>query len=114
MGQLSFAVDEPASAAGRVANVVPFKTRRRASSLLRDSAAQQDLSEGIVVRFLRADGEGAAPRRVESITKRQADSSGTGEQHFTPFDFVATAFLILSVFAAPALVWTMLRSVSLG
>jgi hypothetical protein len=113
MGQLSFAMDKPASAASRAVNVVPFKTRRQASSLLRDSAAQQDLSEGIVVRFPR-NGEGAAPRRVGSIIKRQADSSGTDEQHFTLFDFVATAFLILSVFAAPALVWTMLRSASVG
>jgi hypothetical protein len=38
----------------------------------------------------------------------------SNEQRFTPFDFVATAFLILSVFAAPALVWTLLRSASLG
>jgi hypothetical protein len=29
-------------------------------------------------------------------------------------DFVATAFLILSVFSAPALVWTLVRSASLG
>jgi len=32
---------------------------------------------------------------------------------FTPLDFVVTAFLILSAFSGPALVWTLLAA-SLG
>jgi hypothetical protein len=39
---------------------------------------------------------------------------GGKETRFSSFDFIATALLILSVFAAPALVWSLLRSASFG
>src|SRR5271154_3483455 len=50
----------------------------------------------------------------ETISKRRAESSDNNEPRFTPFEFVATALLILSVFSGPALVWSLLRSASLG
>jgi hypothetical protein len=54
-----------------------------------------------------------APRIEEGNTKRRADANND-ETRFTAFDFVVTAFLILSVFSGPALVWTLLSAASLG
>jgi hypothetical protein len=116
MGQLWFAANEPAITASARENVVPFDARRRVSRIQGIADAQPRLPEGVVVRFPLAN-EGSsrgAPRAEESITKRPPKSSGSSGARFTTLDFVATAFLILSVFTAPALVWTMLRSASLG
>jgi hypothetical protein len=115
MGQLKFAAGKPAVAASARENVVPFDARRRVSRIRGTTDAQPRLPEAVVVPFALAN-EGSrqgAPRAEESITKRAPKSSGS-EARFTTLDFVATAFLILSVFTAPALVWTMLRSASLG
>jgi hypothetical protein len=55
-----------------------------------------------------------APRTDETVSKKRAESSDSDEMRFTTFDFVATALLVLSVFSGPALVWSLLRAVSLG
>ena len=108
MGQLSFAVVKPAVAGSYGQNVVPFNTGLRPARIRLSPAAQQRLSEGVVVRLPKA------PRAEGTTSKRRAESSDNNEPRFTPFEFVATAILILSVFSAPALVWSLLRSVSLG
>jgi hypothetical protein len=114
MGRLSFAVNEPATAMSPRGNVVPFDVRRRVPGARSASAADQRFSEGVVVRFPVANvvGREKGPRAGEG--EATTDSSAENDQRFTPFDFIATAFLVLSVFAAPALVWTLLRSASLG
>jgi hypothetical protein len=115
VGQHNFATKQPAIAANRTENVVLFDARRRASHVRSDTDVQLRSSGGVVVR-LRLANEGTrqkAPRTDESTAKGRPDSAGN-ETGFTTIDFVATAFLILSVFAAPALVWTLLRSASFG
>jgi hypothetical protein len=107
MGQLSFAVGKPAVAVGYGQNVVPFNTGRGARVRLYP-AAQPRLSELVVVRLPKA------PRTDETISKGRAKSSDSDEMRFTSFDFVAVAFLILSVFSGPAVVWSLLRAASLG
>jgi hypothetical protein len=73
------------------------------------------LSGGVVVHLPLANGRSRSISfGEESITKVRAKSSDGNEMRFTSFDFVATALLILSVFAAPALVWALLRSASFG
>jgi hypothetical protein len=113
MAQLSFAADKPATVASQRENVVPFDARRRVSRLRGAADAQPRAPGGVVVR-LPLPGRQGAPRAEESTTKGQAASSSANERRLTTFDFVATAFLILSVFATPALVWTLLRSASFG
>jgi hypothetical protein len=109
MGQLSFAVDQPAVVVSYGQNVVPFNTGRRRARVRLPPAAQPRLSEVVVVRLPKA------PRTDETISKRRAQSSDSDEMRFTTFDFVATALLVLSVFSGPALVWSLLMSaVSLG
>ena len=108
MGQLSFAVGKPAVAVSYGQNVVPFNTRRHTARVRLSPAAQPRLSEAVVVRLPNAR------RTDETISKRRAESSDCDEMRFTSFDFVATAFLILSVFSGPALVWSLLRAASLG
>jgi hypothetical protein len=49
----------------------------------------------------------------KGVTKNRGDLSNN-EMRFSPFDFVATAILILSLFSAPAVVWTLLKTASLG
>jgi hypothetical protein len=112
MGQLGFATDRPATNVGRGGNVVPFDGRRRSSRSGESSAARLGVTEGVVVRLPLAN---RTSRRSEGPTvDAKAKPPDSGEQQFTPFDYVATAVLILSVFAAPALVWTLLRSASFG
>jgi hypothetical protein len=106
MGQLSFATNRPANVVSRRDNVLPFDGQRRSSRIREASAARPGVPEGVVVRL-------PAANRA-SIVDAKAKSSDGSEQRFTPFDYVATAALILSVFAAPALVWTLLRSASFG
>jgi hypothetical protein len=124
MGQLRITADEPAIVAspreiGVRGNVVPFATRRRASPARSGSAARQP-SDGVVVRLAlaKSSGRGSWPRTevniAETRSKTQSESSRSTEQRFTPFDMVATAFLVLSVLAVPALVWTLLRSATFG
>jgi hypothetical protein len=114
MGRISFAVYTPAIAMSPGENVLPFDVRRRVPGTRSASAVDQRFSGGVVVRLPVANvvGREKAPRAGEGTAA--TESSGGNEQRFTPFDFVATAFLVLSVFAAPALVWTLLRSVPLG
>jgi hypothetical protein len=107
MGQLSFATNRPANVVSRRDNVLPFDGRRRASRTREASAVRPGVPEGVVVRL--------PPANRVSIVDAKARSSDDGsEQRFTAFDYVATAVLILSVFAAPALMWTLLRSASFG
>jgi hypothetical protein len=108
MGQLSFAVGKPAAAVSYGQNVVPFNTGRRRSPVRLYPTAQTRLSEVVVVRLPKA------PRTDETISKGRAKSSDSDEMRLTSFDFVAVAFLILSVFTGPALVWSLLRAASLG
>jgi hypothetical protein len=108
MGQLSLAVHKPAVAVSYRQNVVPFSTRRHTARVRLSHTAQPRLSEAVVVRLPKA------PRTDETISKRRAEPSDSDEMRFTTFDFVATAFLILSVFSGPALVWSLLRAASLG
>jgi hypothetical protein len=96
MGQVSFATDKPAITVSRTDNVVPFHASRSSRNGLA-RATQSGLSDGVVVPLPLASRE-----------------SRRGETRFTSFDFIATALLILSVFAAPALVWSLLRSASVG
>jgi hypothetical protein len=112
MRQLSFAADKPAAVSSYGENVVPFDMRQRTSRVRLSSADRPRLPEGAVVRFPLANGESRqkGPRAEQSTG--QVDASRTNEPRFTTFDFVATAFLILSVFAGPALVWSLLRSAS--
>jgi|ERR1700722_17985334 hypothetical protein len=116
MGQLKFAANQPAIAANRTENVVLFDARRRASHVRSDTDVQPRSSGGVVVRFPLANKETRqkAPRTDEDIATGRAQPSSTNDTALTTFDFVATAFLILSVFAAPALMWTLLRSASFG
>jgi hypothetical protein len=111
MGQLSFATDRPAIVVSRKDNVVPFDARRRSSRPRETSAVRPGVPEGVVVRLPLAN---RARRQSEEGVDAKAQSAGGSEQRFTPFDYVATAALILSVCAAPALVWTLLRSASFG
>jgi hypothetical protein len=106
MGQLSFATDRPAIVASRKDNVVPFDGLRRSSRAREALAARPSAPEGVVVYLPAANRQ--------SIVNAQAKPSDDSGQRFTPFDYVATVVLILSVFAAPALVWTLLRSTSFG
>jgi hypothetical protein len=115
MGQLKFAANQPAFAANRTENVVLFDARRRASHVRSDTDVKPRSSGGVVVRLPLAN-EGTrqkAPRTDESTAKDRSKPAGN-ETGFTTIDFVATAFLILSAFAAPALMWTLLRSASFG
>jgi hypothetical protein len=112
MGQLSFATDRPAIVVSRKDNVLPFDGRRRSSRPREASAVRPGVSEGVVVRLPPANRE--SRRSEEPTVNAKAQSSDSSEPRFTPFDYVATAVLILSVFAAPALMWTLLRSASLG
>jgi hypothetical protein len=116
MGQLKFAANEPAITASPRENVVRFDPRRRVLRIRWTADAQPRLPEAVVVPFSSANetSRQGAPRAEDSTTKEPEKSSGGIEARFTTLDFVATAFLILSVFTAPALVWTMLRSASLG
>ena len=105
MGQLSFAPDRPALVVSRSDNVLPFDGRR--SSRTREaSAVRQGVRDAVVVHLPQANRQGIVDARARPLAG--------GEQRFTPFDYVATAVLILSVFAAPALVWALLRSASFG
>ncbi len=106
MAQLSLATDRPAIVVSRSDNVLPFDGRRRSSRIREASAVRPGEPEGVVVRLP------AANRR--RIVEAKVKSSDGTEPRFTAFDYVATAVLILSVFAAPALVWTLLRSASFG
>ena len=54
-----------------------------------------------------------APRVETVIAQRPADSNNDKAQ-FARLDFVVTAFLFLSVFSAPALVWALLSAPFLG
>ena len=116
MGQLKFAANQPEIAANRAENVVRFDARRRASHVRSDTDVQPRSSGGVVVRLPLANKETRqkAPRTDENVADGRAQPSSTSDTALTTFDFVATAFLILSVFAAPALVWTLLRSASFG
>ena len=106
MGQLSFAPDRPALVVSRSGNVLPFDGRR--SSRTREASAVRSGVRG------RGRCAFASGKSTASIVDAKAKSLDGGEQRFTPFDYVATAVLILSVFAAPALVWALLRSASFG
>jgi hypothetical protein len=114
MGQLRFAANQPAILANQRGNVVPFDARRRASHVRGGTDAQPRSSEGVVVRLpLVNEGTQKEPRAEKSLVTARSGPAGN-ETGFTTLDFVATAFLILSVFTAPALVWTLLRSASFG
>jgi hypothetical protein len=116
MGQLQFVVDQPAIVASQRENVVLFDPRRRAAHIRGAADARPRAAEGVVVRLPVAyEGSRQTVHRAEqgAATERPA-SSGSSDTGFTTLDFVATAFLILSVFSAPALVWTLVRSASLG
>ena len=120
MGQLKFAADKPVIVASQGAiqggNVVLFDPRRRVLHVRSAADARRRGSEGVVVRLPLAN-EGSrqeASRAQANIIGGPAKSLGTDEPGFTTFDFVATAVLILSVFAGPALVWSLLRSASFG
>jgi hypothetical protein len=109
MGQFSLAVDKPAVAVRSYRqNIIPFNTARYGARVRFSPATQPRLSEGVVVRLPKA------PRAHKITSKRRAESSDSGEMRFTTLDYVATTFLILSVFAAPALVWSLVRAASLG
>ncbi len=112
MGQLSFAMKRPAIVVSRGGNVVAFDGRRRPSRARETSAVRSGVPEGVVVRLPLTNR--ASRRSEEPTVVAKAKSPDGVEQRFTPFDYVATAVLILSVFAAPALVWTLLRSASFG
>jgi hypothetical protein len=114
MAQLSFATDKPAIVASRTDNVVPFHAPRRSSRNGLGFVPQPGTSEGVVVRLPLANRESGrvASHTEESVSNGPASDGQT--TRFTSFDFIATAFLILSVFAAPALVWALLRSASFG
>jgi hypothetical protein len=116
VAQLSFAADKPAIVTSQREIVVPFDARRRAPRVRGATDAEPRSSEGVVVRLPLANRESrqTAPRAEETTTKQRPAHSNSNERRLTTFDFVATAFLILSVFAAPALVWTLLRSASFG
>jgi hypothetical protein len=116
MGQLKFAANQPAIAANRTENVVLFDARRRASHVRSDTDVQPPSSGGVVVRLPLANREirQKAPCTDENIATGRAQPSSTNDTALTTIDFIATAFLILSVFAAPALVWTLLRTASFG
>jgi hypothetical protein len=116
MGQLKLAANQPAIAASRTENVVRFDARRRASHVRSGTDVGPRSSGGVVVRLPLANTgtRRKAPRTDENIADGHAQPSRTNDTALTTFDFVATAFLILSVFAAPALVWTLLRSASFG
>jgi hypothetical protein len=107
MGKLSFAVDEPVAVSYRQ-NVLPFDAARHRAGVRLSRAARPRPSEGVVVRLPKA------PCTDETISKSRAKPPPNGETRFTVLDFVATAFLILSVFSAPALVWSLVRTASLG
>jgi hypothetical protein len=110
-----FAASQPAITANRAENVVRFDARWRTSHVRSDTDAQPHLSGGVVVRLPLANKETQkAPRTDETVANGRPQSPSTNDTGFTTIDFVATAFLILSVFATPALVWTLLRSASFG
>jgi hypothetical protein len=112
MGQLSLATDRRPNVVRRADNVVRFDPRRRTARVHAGAAGRSSLSKKVVVGFPLAHQDS---RRIEeAIVQAKAKSSDGNEQRFTAFDYVATAVLILSVFAAPALVWTLLRSASFG
>ena len=115
MGQFSLAVHNAAIGASQGENVLLFHARRRGSRVRLSPATRPRLSDAVVVRFPLATvvSRQRAPRVEDGITTRPADSNND-ETRFTPLDFVVTAFLILSVFSAPALAWTLLSAASLG
>jgi hypothetical protein len=113
MGRLKLAANQPA-VTNQSGNVVPFDARRRASHVRGAADAQPRSSEGVVVRLpLANEGTQKEPRAEKSLAKGRSGPAGS-ETGFTTLDFVASAFLILSVFTVPALVWTLLRSASFG
>jgi hypothetical protein len=112
MAQLSLATDRPVTVVSRRGNVLPFVAQRRSSRIREGSVAQPGVSDAVVVRLPVAMRE--RRQREASVVNAKANSPDGSEQRFTSFDYVATAVLILSVFAAPALVWAMLRSASFG
>jgi hypothetical protein len=116
MGQLNFATDNSAIVVSRTDNVVPFHARPRSSRDRFALAARPGTSAGVVVRLPLANRESGRGvfHTEQSIGNKLAGTSGTEETRFTSLDFIATALLILSVFAAPALVWSILRSASFG
>lgn len=109
MGQLSFATNRVVASRG--GNVLPFDGQQRSSRARETSAIRSGVPEGVVVRLPLAN---RTSRRSEEPVDATSKSSHGSEQRFTTFDYVATAVLILAMFAAPALVWTLLRSASLG
>ena len=115
MGQFSFAVHNAAIGASQGENVLRFHARRRGSRVRLSPTARPRLSDAVVVRFPlpTVESRQRVPRVGDGITTRPADSNND-ETRFTPLDFVVTAFLILSVFSAPALAWTLLSAASLG
>src|SRR5271170_2170959 len=105
MGQPSFTVDKPAVAVRSYRqNVIPFNTAWDGARVRLSPPGQPRLSEGMVVRLPKAF------RAHETTSKRRGESSDSGEMRFTTLDYVATALLILSVFAGPALVWSLVRA----
>jgi hypothetical protein len=115
MGQISFAVDKPALAGSQGKNILPFNARRRVPHVRLSPAIQPRSSEGVVVRLPLGAWESRQRARgmEKGVTKNRGDLSNN-EMRFSPFDFVATAILILSLFSAPAVVWTLLKTASLG
>jgi hypothetical protein len=113
MGQISFAVDNAAIPASRDENILPFNAQRRVSHVRLSPATRPRLSEVVRFPLATAASRQRAPRVGEGVTERQKDSNNN-ETRFTPLDFVVTAFLILSAFSGPALVWTLLSAPSLG
>jgi hypothetical protein len=112
MAHLSLATERPAIVVSPKGNVLPFDARRRSSRIGETSSLRPDAREGIVVRLPLPNRQ--SRRSEASSFNAKAISSDGDEQRFTAFDYVATAFVILSVFAAPALVWALLRSASFG
>ena len=115
MAQIRYAVHNASIVASQGENVLPFHARRRGSRVRLSPATRPRLSDGVVVRFpvVTVVSRQRAPRVEDGITTSPADSNHD-ETRFTPLDFVVTAFLILSVFSAPALAWTLLSAASLG
>jgi hypothetical protein len=115
MGQLSFATETPGITVSRTDNVLPFHASRSSRNGLA-RVTQSGLSGGVVVSLPLASRESrrGASRTEVSIGDSPTEPLGGKETRFTSFDFIATALLILSVFAAPALIWSLLRSASFG
>jgi hypothetical protein len=112
MAQPSLATERPAIVLSRKDNVLPFDARRLALRVGQNSSPRLDRPEGIVVRLPLANRQ--SRRGEASLVDAKAAASEGNEDHFTAFDYVATAFVILSVFVAPALMWALLRTASFG